>query len=256
MTMAFTPVVKASPFKGGVLPLKVKGMARIASHHPIPSCFAISLLCFMGVEYTLKMVPSSSPPKDIGFLLTENIHGFLSTRPVFNSVLASLNTVFVGMEAVYVVWVFPVEERPRATIAALFMFTVLSFRCHIGQYTYDLKILLLLEISNCSGVDFPVGNVSFFLFFSGHIAGAMIASLDMRRMKRRRLALVFDYLNALQAFRLLATRGHYTIDLAVGLAAGFFFDILAGKYEAWKSNIVPSDFYQGAHCSCCNGNCR
>ncbi|XP_020685824.1 phosphatidylcholine:diacylglycerol cholinephosphotransferase 1-like [Dendrobium catenatum] len=242
MKMAFTAVVKASPFK-------VKGMARIASHHPIPSCFAISLFFFMGVEYTLKMVPSSSPPKDIGFLLTENIHGFLSTRPVFNSLLAALNTVFVGMQAVYVGWVFLVEERPRATIAALFMFT-----CR-GVMGYCTQLPLPHEFLS-SGVDFPVGNVSFFLFFSGHIAGAMIASLDMRRMKRRRLALVFDYLNALQAFRLLATRGHYTIDLAVGLAAGFFFDILAGKYAAWKSNIMPSGFYQGADCSCCNGNCR
>ncbi|KAI0487827.1 hypothetical protein KFK09_027650 [Dendrobium nobile] len=217
--MAFTAVVKASPFK-------VKGM---------------------GVEYTLKMVPSSSPPKDIGFLLTENIHGFLSTRPVFNSLLAALNTVFVGMQAVYVGWVFLVEERPRATIAA-WPFHVYLQRCYGLLYSAPEFL--------SSGVDFPVGNVSFFLFFSGHIAGAMIASLDMRRMKRRRLALVFDYLNALQAFRLLATRGHYTIDFAVGLAAGFFFDILAGKYEARKSNIVPSGLYQGADCSCCNGNCR
>lgn len=82
-----------------------------------------------------------------------------------------------------------------------------------------------------SGVDFPVGNVSFFLFFSGHVAGAVIASLDMRRMQRRVMAWLFDILNVLQSLRLSATRGHYTIDLAVGLGAGILFDFLAGKYE-------------------------
>lgn len=83
-------------------------------------------------------------------------------------------------------------------------------------------------------MDFPVGNVSFFLFFSGHVAGSVIASLDMRRMQRWELAWIFDTLNVLQAIRLLGTRGHYTIDLAVGVGAGILFDSLAGKYEDAK----------------------
>ena len=83
-------------------------------------------------------------------------------------------------------------------------------------------------------MDFPVGNVSFFLFFSGHVAGSVIASLDMRRMQRWKLAWLFDTLNVLQSVRLLGTRGHYTIDLAVGVGAGILFDSLAGKYEHSK----------------------
>ncbi|PNX58004.1 hypothetical protein L195_g050690, partial [Trifolium pratense] len=49
----------------------------------------------------------------------------------------------------------------------------------------------------------------------------------MRRMKRWEMAWTFDVLNVLQAIRLLGTRGHYTIDLAVGLGAGYLFDSLA-----------------------------
>lgn len=85
-------------------------------------------------------------------------------------------------------------------------------------------------------MDFPVGNVSFFLFFSGHVAGSVIASLDMRRMQRWGLAWTFDFLNLLQAIRLLGTRGHYTIDLAVGVGAGILFDSLAGHYEATQNS--------------------
>lgn len=102
-------------------------------------------------------------------------------------------------------------------------------------------VLLCLILANVdeqgflgSGVDFPVGNVSFFLFFSGHVAGSVIASLDMRRMQRWELAWTFDVLNVLQAVRLLGTRGHYTIDLAVGVGAGILFDTLAAKYEESK----------------------
>ncbi|KMZ67078.1 hypothetical protein ZOSMA_27G01320 [Zostera marina] len=78
-----------------------------------------------------------------------------------------------------------------------------------------------------SGMDFPLGNLPFFLFFSGHVAGALIVSLDMRRLGRNQMAFLFDTLNLLQALRLLITRGHYTIDLAVGVGAGIFFDSLA-----------------------------
>lgn len=76
--------------------------------------------------------------------------------------------------------------------------------------------------------------MSFFLFFSGHVAGSLIASLDMRRMQRWELARAFDLLNVLQVIRLLGTRGHYTIDLAVGVGAGVLFDSLAGKYVECK----------------------
>ena len=109
-----------------------------------------------------------------------------------------------------------------------------TFLCSRIQW---LKVIIWLFLQDFlgSGVDFPVGNVSFFLFYSGHVAGSMIASLDMRRMQRLRLAMLFDILNILQSIRLLGTRGHYTIDLAVGVGAGILFDSLAGKYEEMMS---------------------
>lgn len=96
-------------------------------------------------------------------------------------------------------------------------------------------------------MDFPVGNVSFFLFYSGHVAGSVIASLDMRRMQRWELAWTFDVLNVLQAVRLLGTRGHYTIDLAVGLGAGILFDSLAGKYEDSSTRKIARNSANGSN---------
>ncbi|KAK9066289.1 hypothetical protein SSX86_013610 [Deinandra increscens subsp. villosa] len=192
-------------------------------NHPVPCFFAVSLLFFMGVEYTLRMIPPSSPPFDIGFVATDYLHRVLVDSPTLNTVLAGLNTVFVGMQTAYIIGAWVIEGRPRATVAALFMFT-----CR-GILGYSTQ-LPLPEGFLGSGVDFPVGNVSFFLFYSGHVAGSVIASLDMRRMRRWELASLFDTLNLLQVVRLLSTRGHYTIDLAVGVGAGMLFDSLAGKY--------------------------
>ncbi|XP_022026634.1 phosphatidylcholine:diacylglycerol cholinephosphotransferase 1 isoform X2 [Helianthus annuus] len=167
-------------------------------YHPVPCFFAVSLLFFMGVEYTLRMIPPSSPPFDIGFVATAYLHRVLVASPTLNTVLAGLNTVFVGMQTTYIIGTWVIEGRPRATVAALFMFT-----CR-GILGYSTQ-LPLPEGFLGSGADFP-------------------------RMHRWELAFLFDTLNLLQVVRLLSTRGHYTIDLAVGVGAGMLFDSLAGKY--------------------------
>uniref|UniRef100_A0A0D6R548 AtPDCT1/2 transmembrane domain-containing protein n=1 Tax=Araucaria cunninghamii TaxID=56994 RepID=A0A0D6R548_ARACU len=201
-----------------------------AKFHPLPVLLGGSLLFFMAVEYTLVMVSAGSEPYDVGFVWTQGLHDLLMQRPYLNSLLAAMNTAFVGLQTGYIIWTWLVEGRGRPTIAALFMFT-----CR-GILGYSTQLPLPQDFLG-SGVDFPVGNVSFFLFFSGHVAASVIASVDMKRMKRYHLASIFDTLNVLQSVRLLATRGHYTIDLAAGLGAGWLFDSLAGKYEESKRNL-------------------
>jgi len=65
----------------------------VVKYHPIPCFFAMSLLFFMGVEYTLRMVPSTSPPFDLGFVATSWLNQALSSRPDLNTFFAALNTV-------------------------------------------------------------------------------------------------------------------------------------------------------------------
>ncbi|XP_075491970.1 phosphatidylcholine:diacylglycerol cholinephosphotransferase 2-like [Primulina tabacum] len=198
-----------------------------ARNHPVPFAFAACVLFFMVVEYTLNMVPPTAPPFDLGFVATAALHRSLAAKPNLNTLLAGLNTVFVGMQTAYIIATFVIEGRPRATLSALFMFTCRGILGYVTQLPVPQEFL-------GSGVDFPVGNVSFFLFYSGHVAASVIASLDMKRMQRWELAYTFDALNVLQVIRLLTTRGHYTIDLAVGVGAGILFDSLAGKYEHKK----------------------
>nr|XP_027125209.1 phosphatidylcholine:diacylglycerol cholinephosphotransferase 1-like [Coffea arabica] len=220
---------------------KAEDVLGVVRYHPIPCVFAACMLFFMGVEYTLRMIPASSPPFDLGFVVTLPLNRLLASRPGLNNFLAGLNTVFVGMQTAYILWTWLVEGRPRATISALFMFTCRGVLGYVTQLPVPEDFL-------GSGVDFPVGNVSFFLFYSGHVAASVIASVDMKRMQRWEMAWAFDALNVLQVVRLLSTRGHYTIDLVVGVGAGILFDSLAGKYlEKRTVGITASGGYSALY---------
>uniref|UniRef100_A0A0D3GII2 AtPDCT1/2 transmembrane domain-containing protein n=1 Tax=Oryza barthii TaxID=65489 RepID=A0A0D3GII2_9ORYZ len=194
----------------------------------------------------IPMVPPAAPPVDLGFAATAALHAGIAARPWLNSLLAALNTVFVAMQAAYILWAILGEGRPRAAVAAMMMFTC---RGALGCAT---QLPLPAEFLG-SGMDFPVGNVSFFLFFSGHVAGAVIAAEDMRRAGRRGMARLYDALNLLQGVRLLACRGHYTIDLAVGVGAGLLFDMLAGRYLDGKNAVDGrAAVAPGSRCCSCH----
>jgi hypothetical protein len=71
----------------------LRDVVNVAKHHWLPCFLGFGLLFFMAVEYTLRMVPSSSPPFDLGFVVTRRLHGLLSSWPELNTSLAGLNTV-------------------------------------------------------------------------------------------------------------------------------------------------------------------
>lgn len=80
--------------------LTARDVFGVVKYHPIPCIFATTLFFFMGVEYTLHMVPSSSPPFDLGFIATRPLHRLLDSKPALNTVLAGLNTVLILNEMV------------------------------------------------------------------------------------------------------------------------------------------------------------
>lgn len=69
------------------------GVAGVLRRHPAPALFGCGLLLFMAVEYTIPMVRPDSPPLDLGFIATRNMHAAVAATPWLNSLLAALNTV-------------------------------------------------------------------------------------------------------------------------------------------------------------------
>jgi hypothetical protein len=73
--------------------LSVEAVIGLVWQHPAAFVFFLMLLFFMGVEYTIPMVPSDSAPVDLGFRFTESLNAGLAANPNLNSFLAALNTV-------------------------------------------------------------------------------------------------------------------------------------------------------------------
>lgn len=82
------------PAKGPIISrLSPAEIADVLRQHPLPCFFAASLLFFMAVEYTLAMIPPTSPPFDLGFHATASLNALLAASPALNSLLAAFNTV-------------------------------------------------------------------------------------------------------------------------------------------------------------------
>ncbi|CAA3010352.1 Hypothetical predicted protein [Olea europaea subsp. europaea] len=138
---------------------RVGDICGVVVHHPVPCIFASLLLFFMAVEYTLRMVPPTAPPFDLGFIVTKNLHRLLESRPALNTILAGLNTVFVGMQTTYILWTWLMEGRPRATISALFMFTCRGILGYVTQLSLPevLQVIRLLSTRGHYTNDLAVG---------------------------------------------------------------------------------------------------
>ena len=53
---------------------------------------------------------------------------------------------------------------------------------------------------------------------------ALLVSMDLRLLGRHKLAAVVDIINAIQAVRLIALRGHYTIDVITSILIALVVD--------------------------------
>ncbi|EED86264.1 predicted protein, partial [Thalassiosira pseudonana CCMP1335] len=152
---------------------------------------------------------------DAGFVLTTPIHRYLSQNRNINDVLAMLNSVLLTIPLAYVVYV--TLWRGDFTLSFRLLSTHL-FRSFCGWFTYlppDSEFLM-------SYYDFPEvflspSSVPFVTFFSGHIATICIIANHLYVRKHTCLSVCLHTFNWLQVIRLLATRGHYSIDLIIGM---------------------------------------
>eukprot|EP00956_Cyclotella_meneghiniana_P000655 scaffold709_cov67-Cyclotella_meneghiniana.AAC.7 len=88
---------------------------------------------------------------------------------------------------------------------------------------YDFpEVFLCLFHHNCSIVSEVPETVPFVTFFSGHVATIVIIGNHLYMRKYRKLSIALHAFNWLQAVRLLATRGHYSIDLIIGYIVAVF----------------------------------
>lgn len=67
-------------------------------------------------------------------------------------------------------------------------------------------------------------------FFSGHVGLPLIAALEFNKTKLNIPAVFCLLVCFLEAFLLIITRGHYSIDIFAGLVTGHYYFLLIDKY--------------------------
>jgi len=165
---------------------------------------------------------------DTGFILTSKLHELLGKNRDLNDLLAALNSIALLIPGAYIsyvtVWIGDYSLPFRILSTQL-------LRSYCGWFTYlppeptylpsyyDFPDIVQCLFQDCVGAPKVLPFVS---FFSGHVATMVIAGNHMWMRGYRNLAVLIHTVNAFQIVRLLATRGHYSIDIIIGWYVAVF----------------------------------
>jgi len=183
---------------------------------------------------------------DAGFVLTTPLYNFLVTHREWNDVLALLNSLILIPPLVYVAYAtlwkgdFALSFRLLATQL---------FRSFCGWFTYlppDPTFLMsvydfpevvqcMVSPQSCENSSYLMGTAQpilpqqtndeplpFVSFFSGHVASTVIIANHMYINGHRKCGVLLHAFNVFQILRLLATRGHYSIDIIIGWVVAIY----------------------------------
>jgi len=161
---------------------------------------------------------------DTGFIVTIKLHEFLKENRNWNDILAAINSIALFIPGIYTAYV--TLWRGDYDLA----FRYLS--CHIlrsfcGWFTYlppdpsylpsnyDFPdIMQCIFVKDCSQAEEPEV-LPFVSFFSGHVSTLVTTANHAYVHGFKKLGLFLHIMNVLQIVRLLATRGHYSIDMII-----------------------------------------
>ena len=224
------------------------------------------VLCIAGVVMNLCMYVEAHPTGgnpagdatqilDTGFVLTVKSHAFLEKNPLINDIAAFANSVLVVAVLTYVLyvtlWIGDFGLAFRLLFSQFFRaycgwFTYLPPSKEFLQSQYDVPEILTSGAMNAMlRLQFPVTSVTnssealspFVSFFSGHVANVVIVANHMYHNGNKSLGLWAHFFNALQIYRLLATRGHYSIDIIVGWIVAVYVSNPAERVGLYFSTV-------------------
>lgn len=179
---------------------------------------------------------------DAGFILTRPMHSYLSRHREINNALALCNSLLLTLPLIYVIYVtswkgdFRLSFRLIATHLFRSLcgwFTYLPPDSDFLSSSYDFPEIFFCLFEDCTSRITTAGN--FVTFFSGHVATIVLIANHLYLNKFTRLSICLHCFNWLQIFRLLATRGHYSIDLIIGYVVAVWVSIPAERLGLYYS---------------------
>jgi len=176
---------------------------------------------------------------DWGFYLTTGASKFLEEHVTISYILSGMNSCYnIG----FTFWFLLYRPLFNGDIPCGTAFTLgLVARTICGSFT-KLPIHSTAQLNENELPNMFTGN-RFFMFFSGHTCFSELGRKILKYEGRTHFARLLRFLNFLQAVRLIATRGHYTIDVITGYAFSFpLYEIYvwSKKRIEEKSKIYPT----------------
>jgi len=199
--------------------------------------------------YTTDYVVDNQSPfgiVDTGFILTQPLYEWLKIHRDWNDLFAALNSLVLVPPFVYMAYVTVWKGDYTCSFRVL---AVQLLRAFCGWFTYlppdptylnsyfDFPDIVQCLFQDCraSQVDELPTVMPFVSFFSGHVATMVVCGNHMWLMGFTTSAMVVHVLNAIQIVRLLATRGHYSIDMIIGWYMAVHVSAPAGRLGRYYS---------------------
>lgn len=192
---------------------------------------------------------------DTGYIATKKLWDFLKANRGWNDFAAFVNTI-VGVigPGVYMVY----ETFWVGDFEPIFRYGAVSvLRSLCGWFTYlppDPQYLMSFydfpDIMHCifkeCGDPENAEMAPFVSFFSGHVATLVICANHMYLHGFKNLGIFMHMFNYMQIIRLLATRGHYSIDIIIGWYMAIYVSNPAGRlgrYFSRKDDLKSFEAY-------------
>lgn len=188
---------------------------------------------------------------DAGYIATTPLYNFLKENRDWNDFFALVNTV-VGVFApfLYIAWqTFWIGDY----VPAFKYLFISAMRSMCGWCTFlppdpsylmsfkDFPDIIQCLQKDCGDVETAQVN-PFLSFFSGHVATLVMCANHMYVRKNKKMCYFFHVFNVLQIIRLLATRGHYSIDIVIGWFMATRVSNPAGRLGRYFSRGDSSSF--------------
>eukprot|EP00520_Triparma_pacifica_P018764 CAMPEP_0118632992 /NCGR_PEP_ID=MMETSP0785-20121206/747_1 /TAXON_ID=91992 /ORGANISM="Bolidomonas pacifica, Strain CCMP 1866" /LENGTH=323 /DNA_ID=CAMNT_0006523813 /DNA_START=151 /DNA_END=1119 /DNA_ORIENTATION=- len=190
---------------------------------------------------------------DVGFLITTPIYKVLAAHDKINDFCAGLNSLGIFLAFPYVLkttfWSADYTLAFRIIATQLFrafcgFFTFLppSNEFLPSYWDYPEAIYCVAGTVDCSVPPDRNDPLSFVTFFSGHVAMTVIIGNHMYTRGFTKCGILMHVLNMLQILRLLATRGHYSIDLIIGWVVAVYVSNPAERMGRYFSRGTSESF--------------
>ncbi|CAF1307836.1 unnamed protein product, partial [Rotaria sp. Silwood1] len=170
---------------------------------------------------------------DIGFELTQPLHDILGSNMFVHHCLAFLNTLGMYILMIYtVIGIGYWQGKPGLIVVEICIFIVRLICGWLTQLPYSTEYLAsqhdfpdcltnLFRSTVSDELSSRRQHANFFFFYSGHAALVSLLAVHFYRIGHLHYSFACHIFNFLQILRLLATRGHYTIDLITGIMVGW-----------------------------------